>query len=109
MNLQCSEIPEGTTLWNVFAWDAPFELGGQEYLVGRIVTTSEFTTSMWGDKHLFFRHEFPNFDLERRPEWIPFTPGHASVISDDLLGFQATGTASRLASGCPFANLWQDN
>ena len=33
------------------------ELGGVETHIGDLVLTSELTSSNWGDKHLFFRHQ----------------------------------------------------
>jgi hypothetical protein len=35
---------------------APKELGGVEYHIGDLITTSAATTSNWGDNGLFFRH-----------------------------------------------------
>ena len=49
-------ISEGSTLWDVYAWDNPEELGGTEQLIGKIVTASEMTTSSWSDEHLYIRH-----------------------------------------------------
>jgi len=51
-----SGIAEGTTLYKVYAKDAPTSLGGQELLIGEIVLRSELKTSKWGDEHMFFRH-----------------------------------------------------
>ena len=49
-------IPAGSTLYNLYADDMPCEIGGTEHYIGKLVTTSEFTTSFWGDEHLKFRH-----------------------------------------------------
>jgi len=49
-------IEKGTVLYFVYAMNMPKSLGGEEQLIGAIITTSELTTSLWGDKHLFFRH-----------------------------------------------------
>ena len=51
-----SMIEKGTVLYYVYAMDKPRSLEGEEALIGAIITTSELTTSLWGDKHLFFRH-----------------------------------------------------
>ena len=32
-------------------------MGGVETHIGDLVLTSELTSSNWGDKHLFFRHQ----------------------------------------------------
>ena len=51
-----SAIERGTVLYFIYAMDMPKSLGGTEQLIGAIITTSELTTSLWGDKHMFFRH-----------------------------------------------------
>lgn len=51
-----SSIPSGSTLYQVYGLDAPKELGGKEYHIGDLITTSLMTKSTWGDDHLFFRH-----------------------------------------------------
>lgn len=53
---QLHSIPSGTTLYTVYAMDAPKELGGTETKIAEIVTASELTTSYWGDEHMYFRH-----------------------------------------------------
>ena len=65
-------IVPGTKLFSVFAHDDPEELGGEEKLIGEIVTTSEMVTSTFGDTRLFFRHTRFEEDLEERPQWKPF-------------------------------------
>ena len=50
------QIPEGSTLYKVFALDKPVELGGQEQHIGNVVLESTLETSLWGDKNMFFRH-----------------------------------------------------
>ena len=62
-------IPAGSTLFNVYAWDQPEELGGTESLVAEFVTDSLLLTSYWGDEHMFFRHQLMDADLKYRPEW----------------------------------------
>ena len=51
-----TEIPVGSTLFNVYATDVPVELGGTETLIASMVTGSSLVTSYWGDEHMFFRH-----------------------------------------------------
>lgn len=53
---QLMTIEEGTHLWKVYGMDAPEQLGGQEFYIGDLVTSSPTTTSKFGDKELFFRH-----------------------------------------------------
>jgi len=76
-------IPEGSLLYNVFAWDQPSELGGTEQLIGELVTTSPMVTSVWGDSSLFFRHQDMREDVDKYfPEWAEYTE------QVDVLGFQ---------------------
>lgn len=49
-------IQEGTKLFNIYGLDNPEEKGGKWTLLGELVTTSEMTTSKFGDEKLFFRH-----------------------------------------------------
>jgi len=65
-------IPSGHDLFEVFAREAPEELGGELYQIGVITTASEMVTSMYGDTKLFFRHVRFEEDLEAKPEWKPF-------------------------------------
>ena len=92
-------IPEGTTLYHLWGWDEPEENGGHQWYIGDIVTTSEMTTSSFGDTELFFRHEVLDEDLALRPEWepyeIPYEPPTGSE-NDKIVR----------KSGCPFAHLW---
>ena len=48
------------------------ELGGVEAHIGDLVLTSEMTTSKWGDRHLFFRHQDMAEDVALFPEWEEF-------------------------------------
>lgn len=41
-------------LYNVYAWDAPEELGGTEVLIGDLQLAGTLTRSKWGDENLFF-------------------------------------------------------
>jgi len=65
-----SSIPEGSSLWRVYAMDQPAELGGSEQLIGELVSTSALVSSNWGDNHLFFRHQDMREDVENYfPQW----------------------------------------
>lgn len=66
-------IPKGSVLWNVYAWDQPQQLGGQEQLLGAIVLRSEMVTSHWADTKLFFKHQDMRDDLKLKPEWLEHT------------------------------------
>ena len=74
-------IPSGSVLYDIYATDMPTELGGVESKIGQFVTASEFTTSLWGDGHMYIRHQRMEEDLALRPEWEPYTPKYTS---DDL-------------------------
>jgi len=50
------EIPAGVTLYKVYAWDMPEEMGGTEALIGELTTESQLVTSYWADEHMYFRH-----------------------------------------------------
>ena len=54
--------------------DAPFELGGQNHLIGTLVTASETVTSAYGDNMLFIRHQRAEDDIKLRPEWEDYYP-----------------------------------
>ena len=66
-------VPVGTVLYTIWAMDKPEELGGVETHIADLVLTSELTTSLWGDQHLFFRHQNMEDDLGLRPEWEQYT------------------------------------
>lgn len=94
---QLATIPAGSTLYNVFAMDAPTELDGTELQIAKIVTASQPTSSNWGDEHLYIRHERMDDDLALRPDWKPYTPKYG--------GFFSLKQTAEESSGCPFADL----
>merc|ERR1719474_915983 len=57
VNDQLMTIPNGSTLYKVYAMNAPAEMGGTETYIADLVMTTELTTSHWGDRRLFFRHQ----------------------------------------------------
>ena len=99
---QLTDIPAGSTLYQVFGYDKPKELGGKEYLIGNLITASEATPTMWGDEHLFFRHQDMRDDLAIHPEWTQYTPATYNSIKS----VAETAKAAAVA-GCPFAHLLQ--
>ena len=68
---QFKKIHPGTVLFKVFAYKDPLhKLSGERGdLIGRVVLTSEITTSLWGDQSLFFKHQRIDDDLEYFPWW----------------------------------------
>jgi hypothetical protein len=61
--------------------DEPAELGGTERMIAKLVAASEFTTSNWGDEHMYFRHQRMDDDLKIRPDWEPYTPKYGGFFS----------------------------
>merc|ERR1711973_90005 len=87
-----TSIPKGSTLYQVWALDVPEELGGTETHIADLVLTSDMTTSNWGDKHLFFRHQDMADDVVLRPEWEEYL---------DKFGIEHE-------SGCPMMNMMKN-
>ena len=110
LGIDCDEvlpgiiIAAGSTLFNIYAWDQPEELGGTESLIASMVTASTMVTSKWGDEHMFFRHQRMDDDLKIRPEWEPYTPIFKVFGEDD--GY-LPDIAAKVVSACPFAYLFQ--
>jgi hypothetical protein len=65
------DIPRGTDLFYVYAYATPAaaRAGSSEFL-GTITTASNFVSSNWGDKNMFFRHTYQEHDFAVHPEWI---------------------------------------
>ena len=84
-------VPQGTTLYQIWALDKPVELGGVETHIGDLVLTSVMSSSVWGDQHLFFRHQDMHEDVDMFPEW-----------ADYLDTFGISGDA---AGKCPVARM----
>lgn len=62
-------------MFKVFGFDEPPELGGEEKLIGWLVSRSLNISSFWGDQKLFFQHRRMDDDIKRRPhyfEWLQF-------------------------------------
>jgi len=100
---QLSVIPANTAMFKVFAYDEPPEHGGEEKLIGWLVSRSETTSSLWGDEMLHFQHHRYEDDIRNRPhyfEWLQFwTNGRF--------------TESKLINPapmqrCPFMFLWEE-
>ena len=50
-------------------------------LIGEFILASQTTTSLWGDDHLFFRHQRMDDDLAIHPEWEPYVPMYEGFFS----------------------------
>jgi hypothetical protein len=68
---QLNQIPVGTILYSIYALENPWD---SAELIGYLQTTSFFTTSMWGDKNMFFEHTRMEEDLLLHPDWKPYLP-----------------------------------
>ena len=108
---QLKKIPEGTTIWKVYGWDAPEDYGGEEHFIGDLVTASKGKKSKYGDEMLFFRHQRAEDDIQFKPEWKDFYPAFKLPTDDqdpsnDECMWRADVPDST-GPGCPFAALLQ--
>jgi len=76
--------------------DAP-EATKQE--IGKLVLGSTLVTSLWGDEHMYFRHQRIDDDLRVHPEWFDEVP--PSFENPSIHPFQ-----QKVESTCPFAFLF---
>ena len=60
--------------------DKPSELGGTEQMIAMMYTASEMNPSLFGDNHLYFRHQLIDDDLQFRPEWEPYVPAYGGLF-----------------------------
>jgi len=68
---QLRAIPAGTVLYTIYGVENPHETAE---VIGYLQTSSAFTTSMWGDKDLFFEHTRMEDDLILHPAWKSALP-----------------------------------
>jgi len=62
-------VPAHSALYNVYAMDAPAELGGREYYIGYLQLDGNLISSKFGDEQFFVRHQDMKEDIALRPEW----------------------------------------
>lgn len=68
---ELSSIPVGSEIFKVNAYASPADmLKGNKIPVGRMTTTGTCYQSLFGDEHLFFRHQRMEEDFALRPKWI---------------------------------------
>ena len=67
-------VPADSALYDVIALAAPVDQGGKEVTIGQLVLDGQFTTTKWGDEHLFFRHQKQDDDNKLKPEWATGLP-----------------------------------
>ncbi|EAR87007.1 peroxidase, putative (macronuclear) [Tetrahymena thermophila SB210] len=89
-----AEIQPGTTVLEVLAMDDPAT--GCLKKIGSLITTSEFTTSKFGDKNLFFQHQAYTNDIELHSQWSDYTP---------YFSFFGSNLPKKPEGKCPFASL----
>lgn len=106
---QLSGIKEGTTVWKIYGLDAPTELGGQEHLIGSLVTDSETTKSKYGDDMMLFRHQRAEDDIKLKPEWTDYYPKYYPLQGEENFeeGDCRLFDGGEMKSTCPFAFLLQ--
>ena len=66
LHVTLSKIKSGTILYKVHALSEP---KAEKVHIGDLVITSEFTTSNFGDRYFFFKHQDSREDIKLRPEW----------------------------------------
>ena len=104
---QLMKMPSGSEIWKIYGLDAPKELGGQEHLVGSLVTTSETVKSFYGDDMLLIRHQRVEDDIKLKPEWTNSYPKYPGVFGNNM-GEGCNYFESKehtMEYSCPFAFL----
>jgi len=102
---ELEKIKEGSVIYKVVGMTAPEELGGKKVTIGNIVSTSETTRSMWGDQHLYFRHQRADEDIAMEPKWEQYYPKFVNPAKVDLA--EVKDSLVELAKEkCPFSFLW---
>lgn len=71
---QLKSVPANTTLYDVYALNAPTQLGGKEQKIGSLQLDGKLVSSKWGDENLFFRHQKLDDDVKLRPTWNDYLP-----------------------------------
>jgi hypothetical protein len=66
MPKQLKTITAGTVLFDVLAIEEP---EGQAVKIATLKTKSDFVTSKFGDKDLFFQHNYSEDDIQLHPNW----------------------------------------
>jgi len=64
--LQLATIPEGTTLYELHTLSSPTS---NPVKIGKFVLRRKFTSSQWGDKGFWIRHNYMDLDFNIHPEW----------------------------------------
>jgi len=63
-------LAPGEVLYELYIQAEPLQTNLQLIKLGEVVLTSEGTTSKFGDRHFFHRHQLFEDDLQLRPDWV---------------------------------------
>jgi len=73
---ELESIAVGSKLFNVYTYASPNDkISGKKTVLGEMTTIGECHASLFGDQHLFFRHQRMEEDFALAPEWIPQMSG----------------------------------
>jgi len=67
-------------LYNIIAYSSPQDNEGTH--IADLVLQSTLTTSYWGDKYMFVKHQNMVEDLIYHPEWTSAVPTLPSILSE---------------------------
>lgn len=94
-------IQVGETLYDIFAQETPV---AEFKKIGKLVLGSRLVTSLWGDNHMFFRHQRIDDDVRGyHPEWE--NKYHQSLV-DDTDFDRVRPEKAKADVFCPFAFLF---
>jgi len=73
---ELASIPVGSKIWNVYTYASPKDrIAGNKKFLGEMTTIEQCHPSLFGDEHMFFRHQRMEEDFALVPEWIPQMAG----------------------------------
>jgi len=73
---ELESIPVGSKLYNVYTYASPNDkIADKKTKLGVMTTIAQCHASLFGDQHLFFRHQRMEEDFALAPEWIPQMKG----------------------------------
>lgn len=95
-------IQVGETLYDIFAQETPV---AEFKKIGKLVLGSRLVTSLWGDNHMFFRHQRIDDDVRRyRSDWED--KYHQSLLDDTDFDPRLRPEKAKADVFCPFAFLF---
>lgn len=69
---QLKGVPADSLVYEVWAFDKPEILNGSYIHIGDLVIDGSFTTSKFGDKEFFIRHQKADDDIKLMPGWSKY-------------------------------------